>query len=55
MDELREEFKGAVSLKTINAKKRRLEKLQNKMASLKFLDIIIQRLIQFNYPKSYCA
>jgi len=38
MDELREEFKEALSLKTISAKKRRLEELQNKLASLKFLD-----------------
>lgn len=38
MDELREEFKVAASLKTISTKKRRLEELQNKMASLKFLD-----------------
>lgn len=38
MDGLREEFKEAVSLKTLSAKTRRLEDLQNKMASLKFLD-----------------
>lgn len=38
MDELREEFKEAVGLKTLINKKRRLEELQTKMASLKFLD-----------------
>ena len=38
MDALREEFKEAISLKTLNAKTRRLEDLQNKIASLKFLD-----------------
>lgn len=38
MDRLREEFKESVSLKTLSVKKRRLEDLQNKMASLKFLD-----------------
>lgn len=38
MDELLDEFKDIVSLKTISTKERRLEELQNKMASLKFLD-----------------
>lgn len=38
MDELLEEFKEAVALKTFSIKKRKLEDLQNKMASLKFLD-----------------
>lgn len=38
MNGLREEFKEAVSLKTLSAKTRRLEDLQNKIASLKFLD-----------------
>ncbi|EKB55090.1 DNA methyltransferase [Facklamia hominis] len=38
MEELREEFKEIVALKTLNVKKRRLEELQDKMASLKFLD-----------------
>ena len=38
MDALREEFKEAISLKTLNAKTRMLEDLQNKIASLKFLD-----------------
>lgn len=38
MDNIREEFKEAISLKTVNAKKLKLEKLQDKIASLKFLD-----------------
>ncbi len=38
MDELREEFKEIKLLKTFNIKKRHLENLQKKMASLKFLD-----------------
>lgn len=38
MDELREEFKEALSLKKLEIKKRRLENLQDKIASLKFLD-----------------
>lgn len=38
MDELLEEFKEVVSLKTLSTKERRLEELQNKIASLKFLD-----------------
>lgn len=38
MDELLDEFKEIVSLKTLSIKERRLEELQNKMASLKFLD-----------------
>lgn len=38
MDELIEEFKEIVSLKTLSTKERRLEELQNKIASLKFLD-----------------
>lgn len=38
MDEIREEFKEALALKTLESKKRRLENLQDKIASLKFLD-----------------
>lgn len=38
LDDLKEEFKEAVSLKALNAKNRRLEDLQNKIALLKFLD-----------------
>ena len=38
MDNIREEFKEAISLKTVNAKRLKLEKLQDKIASLKFLD-----------------
>lgn len=38
MDEIREEFKEALALKTLESKKRRLENLQEKIASLKFLD-----------------
>ncbi|NLK45093.1 MAG: class I SAM-dependent DNA methyltransferase [Treponema sp.] len=38
MNELREEFKEIQMLKTVVRKKERLEELQNKMASLKFLD-----------------
>lgn len=38
MDELLDEFKEIESLKTLSTKERRLEELQNKMASLKFLD-----------------
>lgn len=38
MDALKEEFKETISLKALNAKTRRLEDLQNKIASLKFLD-----------------
>jgi type I restriction-modification system DNA methylase subunit len=38
MDELREEFKECMSLKTVNVRKRRLKELQEKMGSLKFLD-----------------
>lgn len=38
MDEIREEFKEALALKTVERKKRRLENLQEKIASLKFLD-----------------
>ena len=37
-DEIREEFKDALALKTLDRKKRRLENLQDKIASLKFLD-----------------
>ena len=55
MDGLREEFKEAVTLKTLSAKTRRLENLQNKMASLKFLDpaagsrVIIMTTANSNY------
>lgn len=38
MDEIREEFKEALALKTLESKKKRLENLQDKIASLKFLD-----------------
>lgn len=38
MDELRESYKEIMGLKTINIRKKRLEELQEKMASLKFLD-----------------
>lgn len=38
MDQLREEFKEISNLKTLSIKKRRFEELQDKMASLKFLD-----------------
>ena len=38
MDEIREEFKEALALKKLESKKRRLENLQEKIASLKFLD-----------------
>lgn len=38
MDDLREEFKKAVDLKSLAKRKRRLEELRAKMASLKFLD-----------------
>ncbi len=48
MDGLKEEFKEAVLLKTLNAKTKRLEDLQNKMASLKFLENKTPYLIHFN-------
>ncbi len=38
MDALNEEFNEAISLKTINLKRRKLEELHDKIASLKFLD-----------------
>ncbi len=38
MDEIRNEFNEAVSYKVANTKKKKLEDLQNKIASLKFLD-----------------
>ena len=38
MDEIRYEFNEAVSYKAANTKKKKLEDLQNKIASLKFLD-----------------
>lgn len=38
MDDLREEFKEVLTLKTLRVKKRKLEELQDKMAALKFLD-----------------
>lgn len=38
MDNLREEFKEIKALKTLAAKKRRLEDLQDKLASFRFLD-----------------
>lgn len=38
MDDLNEEFNEAISLKTINLKRRKLEELHDKIASLKFLD-----------------
>nr|WP_202904631.1 type IIL restriction-modification enzyme MmeI [Kallipyga gabonensis] len=48
MDALREEFKEAISIKTLNLKTRKLEDLQNKMASLKFLENKTTYLIHFN-------
>ena len=38
MDDLREEYKEIKALKTLTIKKRRYEELQEKMASLTFLD-----------------
>lgn len=38
MDALNEEFNEAISLKTVNLKRRKLEELHDKIASLKFLD-----------------
>lgn len=38
MDEIREEFKEALALKYLESKKKRLENLLDKIASLKFLD-----------------
>ncbi|WP_077074450.1 DNA methyltransferase [Aedoeadaptatus urinae] len=38
MDKFREEFNEAISYKAISTKKKKLEDLQNKIASLKFLD-----------------
>lgn len=38
LNQLQEEFKEALTIKTLNIKKRRLEELQDKIASLKFLD-----------------
>lgn len=38
MDELRAEFQKAVEIKTLNIKQKKLRELQDKMASLKFLD-----------------
>ena len=38
MNELREEFKKIRALKTVSTRKKRFEELQDKMASLKFLD-----------------
>lgn len=38
MNEVREEFKEALALKTLESKRPRLENLQDKIASLKFLD-----------------
>lgn len=38
MDELRAEFQEAVDIKTLNIKQKKLRELQDKMASLKFLD-----------------
>lgn len=38
MDKIRQEFSEAVSHKVVNTKKKKLEDLQNKIASLKFLD-----------------
>ena len=32
-----------------------LVKQETERIDSRFLDIILQRLIQFNYPKSYCA
>ncbi len=38
MNDLNEEFNEAISLKTVNVKRRKLEELHDKIASLKFLD-----------------
>lgn len=38
MNDLNEEFNEAISLKTVNLKRRKLEELHDKIASLKFLD-----------------
>lgn len=49
MNKLQEEFKEAVSLKTISSKKRRLEDLQNKLSTLKFLEKTYLKRIQLNF------
>lgn len=48
MDEIRNEFNEAVSYKAANTKKKKLEDLQNKIASLKFLENKTPYLIHFN-------
>lgn len=55
LDELRTRLNEAQAIKNEKSRNVALENFQEYMSSLKFLDIILQRLIQFNYPKSCCA
>ena len=55
MDELHEEFDKIRGDKIPRSRDRKLRAFHKKLSELTFLDINLQKLIQFNYPKSYCA
>lgn len=50
MDELRAELDEIKQLTAIKTRERRLNEFRTKLAALKFLDMILQSLIQFNFP-----
>lgn len=52
MNNLNEEFEEIKDIKVEGTRNRRLRNFEDKLASLKLLDMIMQKLIQFNYPKS---
>lgn len=55
LNELKNELKNILDISIVKTKVNKLKEYQTKISNLKFLDINIQKLIQFNYPQKHCA